>query len=160
MSEPGKPKKPDRAKPIKTSAGKKVRAEKVDARGGKAFRQAEKKAGGYAKDPKRLHKLFEDATRKSKEIPRGPFKETWAYLMTMLRLMRAYASGRYREIPWQSLVTIIVAVIYFVSPVDFIPDFIPVIGDLDDALVVHFAIQAVKGDLDAFTEWEAANPQG
>jgi len=159
MPEPKKPKKPARKQPAKSPPAKKAKPQKIDPRGSKAFRDAEKKARGYAGNPARLRKLFEDAIKKSKEIPRGPFKETWAYLMTMIRLIRAYASGRYREIPWQSLITILVAVIYFVSPFDFIPDLIPVIGYIDDAFVVGLALRTVKDDLDAFMEWEAANPQ-
>ena len=158
MPERKKPKKSVRKQPVKHPAAKKGEPQNIDPRGRQAFRDAEKQARGYAKNPERLHKLFEDAAKKSQEIPRGPFKETWAYLMTMIRLIRAYASGRYREIPWQSLMTILVAVIYFVSPLDFIPDFIPVIGYLDDALVISLAIHAVKDDLDAFMDWEAVNP--
>ena len=39
-------------------------------------------------------------------------------------------------------------------PADLIPDFIPVIGYLDDAAVVALAVRSVKGDLDAFRAWE------
>ena len=125
-----------------------------------AFREATSKAESYAKDPERLRKLFEDATKKSRSIPRGPFAETWAYLMAMFRLLRAYYTGAYREIPWQSLVLIIIAVIYFVSPIDLIPDWIPIIGLMDDAFVVGLVLKSVKDDLDAFMEWETSNNNG
>jgi len=121
-----------------------------------AFREATSKAESYAKDPKRLRQLFEDATKKSRNIPKGPFAETWAYLMAMLRLIRAYYTGAYRAIPWQSLILIIIAVIYFVSPIDLIPDWIPVIGLIDDAFVVGLVLKSVKDDLDAFMEWETS----
>lgn len=119
-----------------------------------SFAKAESKAKEYAKDPKKLHKLFEDAAEKTKETPKGPFGETWAYLQAMIRLIRAYANGTYREIPGASLLMILVAVIYFVSPIDFIPDFIPVAGFIDDALVIALALKQVKADLDAFMAWE------
>ena len=80
--------------------------------------------------------------------------------MAMLRLIRAYYTGAYREIPWQSLVLIIIAVIYFVSPIDLIPDWIPVIGLIDDAFVVGLVLKSVKDDLDAFMEWETSNNNG
>lgn len=32
------------------------------------------------------------------------------------------------------------AIAYALSPVDFIPDFIPVIGHLDDAVIVHLLV--------------------
>jgi len=119
-----------------------------------SFAKAESKAKEYAKDPMKLHKLFEDAAEKSKKTQRGPFGETWAYLQAMIRLIRAHANGAYREIPVASLLMILVAVIYFVSPIDFIPDFIPVAGFIDDALVISLALNQVKADLDAFMAWE------
>lgn len=122
-----------------------------------SFARAESKAKEYAKNPKKLHKLFEDAAEKSKETPKGPFGETWAYLQAMIRLIRAYANGTYREIPVASLLMVLVAVIYFVSPIDFIPDFIPVAGFIDDALVISLALKQVKTDLDAFMDWELTN---
>jgi uncharacterized membrane protein YkvA (DUF1232 family) len=149
---------PASKKPLKAPA-EKPRTHKADPRGSKAYKEAEEQAQHYAKDPKRLRLLFEEASAKSKEIPTGPFKETWAYLMVMIRLVRAYASGRYREIPWQSLVTIVVAVLYFISPVDFIPDFLPIVGYLDDAFVIGLAVRAVKEDLDTFMQWEVTHPE-
>lgn len=127
-----------------------------------AFAKAESKAQEYMKNPKKLGKLFEDAARKAKVVPKGPFGETWAYLQAMIRLVRAYANGAYREVPVGSLLMILVAVIYFVSPVDLIPDFIPVGGLIDDALVVGLALKQVKSDLDAFMAWEmeATTTQG
>ena len=120
----------------------------------KPFAKAESKAKEYINNPKKLGKLFEEAAEKSKQVSKGPFGETWAYLQAMIRLIRAYANGNYREIPIGSLLMILVAVIYFVSPVDIIPDVIPVAGLIDDSLVVSLAINQVKADLDAFMEWE------
>jgi len=148
--------------PEKAAATKEARttqAPKPEVFGGKvqnssAFTKAESKAKEYAKDPKKLHKLFEDAAQKAKETPQGPFGETWAYLHAMLRLIKAYANGNYREIPLASLLMILVAVVYFVSPLDFIPDAIPVAGYIDDALVISLALKQVKADLDAFMAWE------
>jgi uncharacterized membrane protein YkvA (DUF1232 family) len=112
------------------------------------------RAEAYAGDPEKIRELWAAARRRIEKAPRGPFGETWAYLMTMLRLLRAYANGTYRKIPFESLVTIVFAVLYFVSPIDLIPDFLPG-GLVDDALVVALALRAVKSDLDAFLEWEA-----
>jgi uncharacterized membrane protein YkvA (DUF1232 family) len=54
------------------------------------------------------------------------------------------------------LLLILVAVIYFVSPIDFIPDAIPGVGLIDDALVVTLTVKQVKADLDDFMAWEVA----
>ena len=127
----------------------------LDPRSSAAYRQATSSASAYVRDPERLRKLLEDLAKKTKQVPREPFKETWAYLMAMIRLLRAYYRREYRDLPRQSLVTIIATVIYFVSPIDFIPDWIPLAGYLDDAFVVRLALESVKDDLDVFMQWEA-----
>lgn len=47
------------------------------------------------------------------------------------------------------------AIIYFVTPVDLILDWIPLLGFIDDAAVVVFVIRQIRSDLDKFLEWEA-----
>jgi uncharacterized membrane protein YkvA (DUF1232 family)/ElaB/YqjD/DUF883 family membrane-anchored ribosome-binding protein len=76
---------------------------------------------------------------------------------TMRRLIRAYANGHYREFPYMSLITIVAAVLYFVSVVDLVPDFIPILGLTDDLMVLTWAFNSVKDDLQRFVDWEAAN---
>jgi uncharacterized membrane protein YkvA (DUF1232 family) len=138
------------------SVGKSKRSkEPLDPRGSAVYRRAISSAAAYAKDPERLGKLLEDAAKKTKDAPRKSFEETWAYLMAMIRLLRAYYRREYRDISRQSLVTIIGTVIYFVSPSDFIPDWIPLAGYLDDAFLVGLVLKSVKDDLDAFMQWEA-----
>jgi uncharacterized membrane protein YkvA (DUF1232 family) len=121
-----------------------------------AFRRAASDAKAYVSDPKRLRKLIEDAIGKINVIPRGPFGETWPYLLAMVRVVRDYQRAEYRDIAAAKLLTIIAAIIYFVSPFDVIPDWIPVLGHIDDAFVVSLALKSVRADLDTFMAWETA----
>lgn len=118
------------------------------------FREAALTAKAYASDPELLRNLFEQARHKIPDMPRGPFADMWVYLLAMIRLIRAYYTDAYREIPARSFLVIISAMIYFVSPLDVIPDWIPVLGYIDDALVIGLALKTVRDDLDAFMEWE------
>lgn len=121
-----------------------------------AFRKATAEAESYARDPERLRKLVLEAREKINHIPRGPFAETWPYLMAMIRLIRSYHQGEYRDISLQNLLVVIAAIIYFVSPFDAIPDSVPIVGHIDDALVVRLAMKSVSADLDAFMAWETS----
>ena len=123
-----------------------------------AFAQAVWNAKSYVSDPKRLRTLFEEATRQSTSLPKDSFKDSWPYLQTMLRLIRAYYRNDYRAVPETSLVVIIAAIIYVISPLDVIPDAIPAIGFLDDATVLALALQRTRQDLDDFMIWETATP--
>ena len=76
---------------------------------------------------------------------------------TMRRLIKAYANGHYKEFPYASILKIVAAVVYFVSVVDLIPDFIPVLGLTDDLAVLAWVYSSVKDDLQQFVDWEEAN---
>ncbi len=123
-----------------------------------AFAQAVWNAKSYVNDPQRLGVLFQEASKQAKSLPKDSFKDTWPYLQTMLRLIRAYYRSEYRAVPETALVVIIAAIIYVVSPLDVIPDAIPAIGFLDDATILALALQRTKQDLDAFMIWETTAP--
>lgn len=82
-----------------------------------------------------------------------------AHLTTVQRmfsLIKAYWRGDYRQIPWFSIAAIASALLYVLSPLDLIPDFIPVIGLLDDAMVLTACLNLVNKDLMQFEVWRQA----
>jgi uncharacterized membrane protein YkvA (DUF1232 family) len=121
-----------------------------------AFRRATSDAEAYAGDPVRLRKLVADAVGKVNVIPRGPFADTWPYLMAMIRVIRDYERGEYRDMAAPKLLIVIAAIIYFVSPFDVIPDWIPILGHIDDAFVISLALKSARADLDTFMAWETS----
>jgi uncharacterized membrane protein YkvA (DUF1232 family) len=121
-----------------------------------AFQKAGVDAKASIDDPRRLRKLFEDAVEKINHIPRGPFGETWPYLMAMIRLIRAFHRGEYRDITPRNLLVVVAALLYFVSPFDVIPDSVPVFGHIDDSFVLSLALKSVQADLDTFMAWETS----
>ena len=120
-----------------------------------AIEKTKSKAEEYVHDPKKAKKLLDDAVKKTKSFDksRGPLGEVWSYLTALFRLLKAYIQKDYRDIPWGSMVLVIVAIIYFVSPVDLIPDILPG-GYIDDAAVIAFVVAQIKVDLDNFMAWE------
>ena len=117
------------------------------------------RAEEYARDPEKAKQLIDSAIRKAKkqEKNKGPLADIWNYLTALFRLLQAYFQHKYTDIAWKSIVLIIVAVIYFVTPTDLLPDFIPALGFFDDATVIGFVVAQVKADLDNFLQWEAKN---
>jgi len=118
-----------------------------------------KSAKSYVEDPQRLRALFQEAAKQAASLPRDPFQETWPYFQTMLRLIRAYYQGDYRNVAESTLVVIIAAIIYVVNPLDLIPDAIPALGFLDDATVLALTVRRTRQTLDAFMTWETAMDQ-
>lgn len=70
------------------------------------------------------------------------------------RLLKAYILGRYREIPWKTLLLITAAILYFVNPIDFIPDWIPVLGFTDDFGILVSVYTSISREIDKFLTWE------
>src|SRR5689334_9932938 len=56
-----------------------------------------------------LRSLFESASKEAASLPRHRFKANWPYLQTMLRLVRAYERGEYKEISISDLTWIVAA---------------------------------------------------
>lgn len=109
-----------------------------------------------AKDPKKLSDLVSSVTDKMSDMDENK-KRVNGFLeriRTMLRMLRAYISGEYRQIPWKSLLMIIGSLIYFMMPLDLIPDFIPVTGFADDISIIFLVFNAINEDIEAFLEYE------
>ena len=75
---------------------------------------------------------------------------------TIGRLAKAYALGHYRAVPWKTMLILLAALIYFVNPLDLIPDLLPVAGFTDDFAVLIWVYSAIEEEIDKFVSWEAS----
>ena len=82
------------------------------------------------------------------------FAEITEALETAIRLLRAYANGTYHRIPYRSLAALVAGLMYLVSPLDAIPDFLVTIGFIDDLAVLSLVLRQIQYDLDLFRAWE------
>ncbi|HET8615573.1 MAG TPA: DUF1232 domain-containing protein [Actinomycetales bacterium] len=70
------------------------------------------------------------------------------------RLVIATVRGRYHGTTKARLGLLAMAVVYVVSPVDVLPDFLPLIGIADDAMVVAWLAGALLSETGDFLDWE------
>jgi len=99
----------------------------------------------------------EEGFKKIKTLNHKPpkiLKQIWEDIKMMVYLIKDYVNGDYRDISWKTIAAITGAIIYFVSPIDLIPDFIPVIGYLDDLTVLKMALKIVTKEFDTYKEWK------
>ena len=66
----------------------------------------------------------------------------WA-LVLMRDVLAVWIAARDPRVPWPAKMLALVVAAYALSPIDLIPDFIPVIGYLDDLILVPLGILAV-----------------
>ena len=80
-------------------------------------------------------------------------------LCEILELLRDRATGVYKETPWATIAALTGALIYVLSPIDLLLDIIPIIGFLDDAVVIGLAIKLAQPDLEKYRTWKAARKE-
>jgi len=110
-----------------------------------------------------------DAEKVRKELPaklakmesKGPIKT--GFIRKMLQNLRLLYEMLFEPefvISWQTKAKVIAAIAYFISPVDVIPDVIPVFGWLDDALVVAWTLHSISGDVARYAEFKSNKARG
>ena len=125
----------------------------------RVFLLAKRNADQWIDSPAKLNQLIKAATVKAVKKRLGPFKDISGAFMSSLRLIQAYAAGRYQAMPKRSLMALITAVAYFVIPTDAIPDFVAGIGLLDDVALMGWVLKSIKTDLEKFQQWEVGQQQ-
>ena len=88
----------------------------------------------------------------------GPLGRYLEDVKLLISIVKDYWSGKYRTMPWWAISAIVFTLLYVVSPVDLIPDFIPVIGYLDDAAVVSVCLMLVEQELQTYKKWKLNQP--
>ena len=81
-------------------------------------------------------------------------KEYYGDFKDVFNLFKDYYKGNYREVPWLVIASIGGTLLYVLSPIDLIPDFIPVFGYLDDAAVFAVCLKFIKVDLEKYRKWK------
>ncbi|MCM3690110.1 YkvA family protein [Neobacillus niacini] len=108
---------------------------------------------GYLDNPKRTEGLLKKAILKARNN-KGTLGEAWGKLQLFFDLVQAYSKGEYRNVSPATILTIIGAILYFVSPLDVVPDFLVGLGILDDAAVISFTLKKLSVEIEAFKIWK------
>ena len=99
-----------------------------------------------------------DLTSKAQTKISGNFGEKFSEIKettsTVIRLIKAYAKGEYREISFESIALIVTSIIYLIMPIDVIPDFIIAFGLTDDIALLAWTYKSVAEDIEKYLVWE------
>lgn len=101
----------------------------------------------------KLATLLDDVFLKVGELTEE-FYKIQDSVIALARMMRAWLAGDYKNISKRTIIAAVAALIYFVNPLDIIPDFIPIIGQLDDILVLGYLIKYLNKEIERFMAWE------
>ena len=113
---------------------------------------------------KEYYEKFKSTEISNEDIRKGEVKakklgsEKENDFLLLIEMLKASFSGEH-SLPAWAIVTIIGAIIYVVSPIDAVPDFIPVAGWLDDGAVVAAAVKALEEVIKAFIKYKKERNQ-
>lgn len=73
------------------------------------------------------------------------------------RMLKAHVNGSYKIKSMRMLIILLAAIIYFINPLDLIPDFIFGIGLADDLAVLTWVYRAAADEIASFKNFEASS---
>ena len=119
-----------------------------------------KKARKTADSDDQLNELIGKVKQKTNEVAKSDkLMKLFSILGLLVKMIKSYVSGEYRNYPKRTLLLILFGLIYFVTPLDALPDFIPMTGLLDDFTVLLWVCRSIQKDIEVFQEWENLNTE-
>lgn len=79
--------------------------------------------------------------------------------MSIVRMVRAWSGGHYRGVSPMTIVSGVAVLLYVVSPIDLVPDFIPLLGFGDDLALISWFIGRFRDEIARFQDWERNGEQ-
>lgn len=92
--------------------------------------------------------------RKRAQKGPGPVGNPIQRAKALPRLWKAWRSGKYPELPRSQVTLWALALVYLVSPIDVLPEFLPLIGVTDDAGMLVWLLSSVSIASGSFLRWE------
>ncbi|MGX9365977.1 YkvA family protein [Desulfoplanes sp. PS50] len=89
----------------------------------------------------------------------GPLQKFVSDVTLLLAMVKDYYTGAYRDIPFKSVAAIAFTLLYVLNPLDLIPDFLPGIGQLDDAAVLALCLKMIRDDLEKYQTFSTNTPE-
>lgn len=88
------------------------------------------------------------------KMPPGLWRRVWTDLRLLAALLRDYWKGTYRQVPALSMTALVLTLAYILSPLDLMPDTMPLIGQIDDALLLTGCLFFIEKDLYRYQAWK------
>lgn len=100
-----------------------------------------------------LSKIEEGISKASKN--QTNLTTVWNKMQLFFALAKDYTNGNYKNISNSSIIAVVASLLYFISPLDVIPDFILGLGFLDDAFIIGYVFNKIAKELNQYEDWRA-----
>lgn len=75
-------------------------------------------------------------------------------IRVLARLLDAWRLKKYQSVSRSTIFISIMILLYWINPIDLLPDFIPIIGGLDDVLLLNYLLKIIDSEIEKFIKWE------
>jgi len=103
--------------------------------------------------------INDDAIRNKINRAYPALKKVLENVQQLYALFKDAVKGNYKLHP-ANVAMIGGGLLYFILPADLIPDFIPVVGYLDDLAVLTTIMNSLKGEINQYRDWKKAGITG
>ena len=103
----------------------------------------------------KLSDLLQDVT---KRINSGTIGDSSLLdkLTTLVNMVKDHYSGKYTSFSNSSIFLFVFGLVYFLTPVDLVPDFLPGLGLVDDMSLLYWIFKNLGKDIERYEEWRSA----
>ena len=117
----------------------------------KALETNNEEAKSTINDEDKFEQLLQRLENKLKLIPY--IGEYVSDIACMASLVRSYIKKEYTDIPLGTIISIVSTFIYIISPIDLIPDTIPMVGYIDDIILLKWVLKSIRSDIEEYKKW-------
>jgi uncharacterized membrane protein YkvA (DUF1232 family) len=110
-------------------------------------------SSAFLKEPEKMAALINNATKKQAALL-GPLQGMFRNFLLSLSLVKDWSQKKYTKIPIKSILSIIGALVYFLAPLDAIPDLVPFLGLVDDAFIIGITLRSLVSELREYEKWK------
>ena len=105
----------------------------------------------------KVRELLSNVGKKISKVGENPkVKMVIEPISIFIRMVKAHFAGTHK-LSGSTLGLLLLALIYFLSPIDFIPDFLGFMGFADDISVILAVYAKIKNEVEGFLEWEKSH---
>jgi uncharacterized membrane protein YkvA (DUF1232 family) len=110
-------------------------------------------ASTLLKDKNKTHQHLNDVIAKA-TANQHLLKDVWQKLQLLAHLAIDYTNGTYTKVSPKTVAIVIGGLLYFLSPIDLIPDFILGLGFMDDIFIIGYVYNKVAKELEKYQQWK------
>ena len=106
----------------------------------------------YSEDD--MHKVFDNEETILNKMNDKNLKSFLEDVKLFFSMLKDFFTKKYTEVPVGTIMAIVGSLLYVLAPIDIIPDFLPLVGYLDDGGIVTLCMNFVKNDLEKYKEFK------